>query len=58
MDGLRDRGRNTSQLRKEEGDHESARKPPFHANHRSVAEFDGSARETVLAEKIMLLSAQ
>ena len=58
MDGPRDWGRNTSQLRKEEGDHEPARKPPFHANHRSVAEFDGSARETVLAEKVMLLSAQ
>ena len=58
MDGPRDRGRNTLQLRKEEGDHEPARTPPFHANHRSVAEFDGSARETVLAEKITLLSAQ
>ena len=58
MDGLRDWGRNTSQLRKEEGDHEPAKKPPFHANHRSVAKFDGSARETVLAEKITLLSAQ
>ena len=58
MDGPRDRGRNTLQLRKEEGDHEPARTPPFHANHRSVAEFDGLARETVLAEKITLLSAQ
>ncbi|KAK9991541.1 hypothetical protein SO802_026526 [Lithocarpus litseifolius] len=58
MDGLRDQGRNTLQSRKEEGDGEPTRKPPFHASRRNRAESNSLAHETDLAEKITLLSVQ